>query len=218
MFYFKISTVTRYLIYSLLAIYPLGCSPNVSQPLTSQPLNKQPQEQKETPLASPSPSIQRTQSKSANSVLPIAKNPKPNSIFRPIFPALKYETKIPILLPTYIPESEKPNQVFAILKKSTLTQYEIILSSTENCFGEEACRLGSISGKEDVSKPISGLQIINLNENTTAYFKASKCTDVCSDATLSWNQGKYLYTFAIKNGSQDILIKIANSTIANGSL
>ncbi|MCA2880789.1 MAG: hypothetical protein IM446_11915 [Microcystis sp. M046S1] len=222
MFYFKASTITTSLIYSVLAIYSLGCNPNVSQPLTSQP-----QEQKQSPLPSTSPSIepeqtpssiQPTQPKVANSDLPVAKNPKPNPIFRSIFPALKYTTKIPILLPTYVPESEKPNQVFAILEKSTETQYEIMLASTENCRGDNACRLVSISGKEDSSILITGLQVIDLNETTTAYFKPSKCTDVCSDATLTWNQGKYLYTFAMKDGSQETLVKIANSAIANGSL
>lgn len=229
MFYFKASTITKFLIYSVLGIYSFGCNPNVSQPLASQPPKDKLQEQKQSPLPSTSPSIkpaqtpsspsiQPTQSKVANSVLPVAKNPKPNSIFRPIFPALKYYTKIPILLPTYIPESEKPNQVFAILEKSTETQYEIMLASTESCRGDSACRLGSISGKEEPSIPITGLQVIDLNETTTAYFKPSKCTDVCSDATLTWNQGNYLYTFAIKDGSQETLIKIANSAIANGSL
>jgi hypothetical protein len=243
MFYFKASTITRCLIYSLLAIYSLGCNPNISQPLTSQPLKNSPQEQKQPPLASTSPSVESEQTieeskkiaqsdrsqtplpslqpskpTGTNSVLPVAKNPKPNPIFRQIFPALKYDTKVPILLPTYVPKSEKPNQVFAILKKSTPTQYEIILGSTENCFSDEACRLGSISGKEDTSELITWLQVINLNETTTAYFKPSKCTDICSDATLTWSQGKYLYTFAIKDGNQETLIKIANSAIANGSL
>jgi hypothetical protein len=166
MFYFKASTTTKSLIYSLLAIYFLGCSSNASPPLTSQPLKNSPQEQKQSPLASTSPSIepeqtpssiQPTQPKVSNPVLPVAKNPKPNPIFRPIFPALKYSTKISILLPTYIPETEKLNQVFAILEKSTPTQYEIMLASTENCRGDNACRLGSISGKQDLSKPITGL-------------------------------------------------------------
>jgi hypothetical protein len=244
MFYCKASTTIRYLTYSLLAIYALSCSPNVSQPLTSQPLKEKPQEQKQSPptptspsirpteaieenkkiaqgdrLPTPSPSIQPTQPRGVNSVLPVAKNPKPNPIFRPIFPALKYYTKIPVLLPTYIPESDKPNQVFAILENSTLTQYQIMLASTENCRGDNTCRLGSISGKEDISKSISkDAKAIDLNATTTAYFKPSKCTDVCSDATLTWYQGKYLYTFTIKDGSQDTLIKIANSAIANGSL
>jgi len=244
MFYFKAPTIIRYLVYSLLAIYSLGCSPNVSQTITSQPIKDKPQEQKQSPFAStspsigleqtveenkkiaqgnrlptPSPSIQPTQPRGGNSVLPVAKNPKPNPIFRPIFPALKYYTKVPILLPTYIPESEKPNQVFAILGKSTPAQYEIMLASTENCRGDNACRLGSISGKEDISKSIStDAKAIDLNATTTAYFKPAKCTDVCSDATLTWYQGKYLYTFAIKDGSQDTLIKIASSAIANGSL
>jgi hypothetical protein len=218
MFYFKASAIAKSLIYSVLAIFSLGCNPNVSQPLTSQPLKENLQEQKQSPLASTSPSTQPVQPKVANSVLPVAKNPKPNPIFRPIFPALKYSTKIPILLPTYIPESERSNQVFAIIEKSTETEYQIMLASTESCRGDNVCRLGSISGKETTSIPITELQVIDLNETTTAYFKPSKCTDVCSDAELTWHQGKYLYTFAIKDGSQDILIKIANSAIANGSL
>ena len=118
-----------------------------------------------------------------------------------------------------IKDTLKQNQVFAILEKSTPTQYEIMLASTETCRGDNACHLGSISGKEDTSKPIStDAKAIDINATTKAYFKPSKCTDVCSDATLTWYQGKYLYTFAIKDGSQDTLIKIANSAIANGSL
>jgi hypothetical protein len=101
-----------------------------------------------------------------------------------------------------------------------VTHYTLIPSNPEEpyCFSDEACRLGSISGKEDTSELITGLQVINLNETTTAYFKPSKCTDICSDATLTWSQGKYLYTFAIKDVNQETLIKIANSAIANGSL
>ena len=239
MIYFKKSIANSCVIYLILGIYQLGCTPNVSQP----PINNKKDTQIDrmvTIAPSPptltkqfsSPSIQPSITSSiqpsitssiqpsiTSSVVPIAKSPKPNPIFRTIFPSLKYQTKIPILLPEYVPETETPNQVFAILEKSTPKHYQIMLAFAEDCRGGNACRMGSISGEEGIPKTTSiEPEIVNLSENIKAYFIPSKCGANCSDATLIWSQGEYFYTVAIKAGNKDTLIKIANSAIANGSL
>jgi len=206
-------------MYLLLAIYPFGCTSNISQPPTSHPLNDSKKNTKTDRLATTTPPIQPTQPAVVNSVLPIAKNPKPNPIFRAIFPALKSQTKIPILLPEYVPEADSLNQVFAILENATPTQYQIMLAFAESCRGGNACRLGSISGEEGIPKSTSTEpEIIDLNITTKAYFIPSRCGANCSDARLSWAHGKYFYTIAIKAGDKNTLIKMANSAIANGSL
>lgn len=231
MIYFKKSIANRCLIYLILGMSQLGCTPNVSQPPINNKKNTQ-TDQMVTIAPSPStltkqfssPSIQPSitpsiQPSVTSSVVPIAKSPKPNPIFRTIFPALKYQTKILILLPEYVPETETPNQVFAILEKSTPKHYQIMLAFAEDCRGGNACRMGSISGEEGIPKTTSiEPEIVNLSENIKAYFIPSKCGANCSDATLIWSQGEYFYTVAIKAGNKDTLIKIANSAIANGSL
>jgi hypothetical protein len=149
----------------------------------------------------------------------VAKSPAPNPIFRPIFPALKYQTQIPILLPEYVPESEQPNQVYAILKQATRSNYQILLAFTEDCQGGTACRLGEISGKTiNPQTPTLKGQAVLLNESIKGYFVESKCGANCLDATLTWEQAKHHYTVAIKAGRKATLVKMANSAIANRPL
>jgi len=174
----------------------LPTTPPASPPITASP--KQP--------STPQPSA-------------VARTPKPNPIFRPIFPALKYQTKVPILLPGYVPEADQSNPVFAILEAGTRSKYQILLAFTEDCQGGNACRLGEVSG-ETIPAPASPLkgETVALTESKTGYFVESRCGANCSDSTLTWGQTGHRYTVAIKAGSQATLIKMANSAIANGSL
>jgi hypothetical protein len=148
----------------------------------------------------------------------IAQNPTPNPIFRPIFPALKYTARMPILLPGYIPEGEQPNQIHAILETVTPKSYEILLVFTEDCRGGDACRLGHISGNIIRSKTRLAGKSLALREGRTGYFINAKCGANCSDATLTWDQNGHRYRVAIKAGSAAMLLRMANSAIVNGPL
>ena len=145
----------------------------------------------------------------------VARTPKPNPIFRPIFPALKYQTKVPILLPGYVPGADQSDPVFAILEAGTHSKYQILLAFTEDCQGGNACRLGEILGETIPAQasPLKG-ETVSLNEGMTGYFVESKCGANCSDSTLTWEQTGHRYTVGIKAGRKAELVKIANSAIA----
>ncbi|MEO1802513.1 MAG: hypothetical protein AAFR62_19185 [Cyanobacteria bacterium J06629_2] len=139
----------------------------------------------------------------------------PHPIFREILPKLKAQTKLPISLPAYIPQSNGSNRLYAILETGNASQYRILLAFTENCTGGNACRLGSISAKAITSKsPALTGKGVALANGITGYFTDATCGANCSDATLTWERNSVRYTVGIKAGKLTTLVKMANSTIA----
>lgn len=139
--------------------------------------------------------------------------------FSSILPRLKAQTKLPIHLPTYIPESDGSNPVYALLESATASEYQIMLAFTENCTGGTACRLGHISATANVAKaPAPTGETVSLAEGLTGYFTDATCGANCSDSTLVWEQNNVRYTVAIKAGKVSTLIKMANSAIAPGPI
>ncbi|MGB8702718.1 MAG: hypothetical protein WCD18_25160 [Thermosynechococcaceae cyanobacterium] len=143
--------------------------------------------------------------------------PKPNSVFRPIFPALKYQTKIPILLPKTIPGTTAEQPFFAILETATATQYQILLAWSEDCSGGSACRLGTVAGMTIPTQSSLKGQAVALSKGITGYFIESTCGANCSDATLTWDLKGSRYSVGIKAGDQASLVEMANSAISNGA-
>lgn len=139
----------------------------------------------------------------------------PHPIFSSILPILKAQTKLPIRLPTYIPESDGPNPIYAIIETATASEYQIMLAFTKDCTGGTACRLGYISAAANTAKtPALMGKTIVLAEGITGYFTDAVCGANCSDATLVWEQNSVRYTVAIKAGKVATLVKMANSAIA----
>lgn len=193
---------------------PLPISPGQSKTETLPSVSSNvPAQRPNSQVASPKPTADKTPPPD-----PVNKTPRPNSAFRSIFPTLKYQTKIPIVLPGDIPGVEPGQLLYAILETATKTKYQILLAFTEDCGGGNACRLGSVSGQ--VASGLSPLEgrPVALGQNITGYFVESTCGANCSDATLSWEQDGCRYTVGLKAGSQLALIKMANSAIANGFL
>jgi hypothetical protein len=139
---------------------------------------------------------------------------QPNRVFQPILPKLKQKTKIRILLPNYVPESDGQNRLYAILETATKNKYEILLGFSPDCQGGTACRLGFVAGEAVTSTtpPLSG-KPVPLAKGMTGYFEDSRCGANCSDATLTWRQRGIQYTVGIKAGDRTSLIKMANSVI-----
>ena len=138
----------------------------------------------------------------------------PHQIFQPILSKIQKQTKIPIFLPSYIPESDPP-RLLAIVEKVNSTQYKIMLAFDENCTGGTACSLGSISGDLVEANFIPDGEEVTLVNSITGYFVDANCGANCSDATLSWIKNGIHYQVALKAGQQDTLVKMANSAIAN---
>jgi hypothetical protein len=137
-----------------------------------------------------------------------------NPVFSPIIPTLKKKTKVPLWLPSYIPESERDIPLYAQLETVTAKSYSILLGFDPECNGGTACRLGSVSGEKinSQNKILKGKKI-TLSRKRQGYFVDATCGANCSDSTLSWQEKGYLYQVAIKAGDLKTLVKMANSTI-----
>ena len=136
-------------------------------------------------------------------------------IFQTILAELQNNTTIPLSLPTYIPEYDQPNSLYALIEKTTASEYTILLAFTQDCTGGTACRLGGVSGKKISSQDskLNGQEVALVN-NITGYFTDAVCGANCSDSTLSWVQNDIYYTVALQGGKLENLVKMANSAIA----
>jgi hypothetical protein len=142
-----------------------------------------------------------------------------NPIFDSILPVLKAKTKLSICLPTYIPESDEPNPIYALLESVSPSKYRIMLAFTNDCLGGTACRLGGVSAEAVTSKsPALEGKTVTLANSITGYFVDATCGANCSDSTLTWQQNGVRYTVAIKAGDVATLEKMANSTITKSPL
>lgn len=136
-------------------------------------------------------------------------------VFSEILPELQAQTELPIHLPTYIPESDGPNPIYALLETANASEYQILLAFTEDCTGGTACRLGSVSAEVVTAQsPSLTGEAMALSNELTGYFIDATCGANCSDATLTWEQDSVRYTVAIQAGKVETLVKMANSTIS----
>ena len=95
----------------------------------------------------------------------------PHPIFSEILPVLKTQTKLPIRLPAYIPESDGSNPIYALLETATTSEYRILLAFTENCSGGNACRSGGIFAQAITPKtPTLTGEAVDLANGITGYF------------------------------------------------
>lgn len=139
----------------------------------------------------------------------------PNPIFSKILPVLKVQTQLTIRLPTYIPETDGSNSIYALMETATAKEYRILLAFTSNCTGGNACRLGSIFAQAITLKtPTLTGKVVSLANGITGYFTDAICGANCSDATLVWEQNYVRYAVAIKAGKVATLVKMANPVIA----
>ncbi len=141
-------------------------------------------------------------------------NPIPK-VFQPIIPTLKTKTKVPLRLPSDIPDVDDSLPLYAVIETANSSSYSLILGYTPDCGGGNACRLGSLSGEAIGNKrqPLTGKRV-KLTQNRTGYFIEATCGANCSDSILTWQEGNYRYTVGIKAGDLKSLTKMANSTVS----
>ncbi|WP_096608096.1 hypothetical protein [Calothrix sp. NIES-2100] len=139
---------------------------------------------------------------------------EPNLVFRPILAKLKQKSRIRILLPKFVPESDGENKVYAIVENATLKKYEILLGFSPDCTGGTACRLGIVTAEAVTRKtPRLTGKPVTLAKGIRGYFVDATCGANCSDSTLTWRERGVQYTVGIKAGDRASLIKMANSAI-----
>ena len=156
-----------------------------------------------------------------------------NQIFQPIVSALKAQTQIPVLLPSYIPLDlpNKPDKIYAVIEKADAYEYSIVLGSDPKCTGGQYCRIGYITSKvitpitlklEEEYEYISTYYprrspekpgFVTLNDGTKAYFLPYTCAAFCSDSHLAWDQEGYRYSVGLVGSNLKTLLSIANSRI-----
>ena len=141
-------------------------------------------------------------------------NSQPNAVFKPIISKLKKKSRIRILLPKFVPESDGENPIYAIVEKATEKKYEILLGFSPDCTGGTACRLGIVTAEAVTQKtPRLTGKPVSLAKKIKGYFVDSTCGANCSDATLTWRQQGVQYTVGLKAGDRASLVKMANSAI-----
>ncbi len=132
----------------------------------------------------------------------------PNSAFNKVTGQLKYETKVPVLLPAFVPSDNQP--AFSYISSLSATLYEVELTYVDGCRAG-ACYIGMVSGQvKPAGQPLSG-DIVILKSGAKAYFVDAFCGANCSDSQLIWDSGKYRYMVTGKGEKVETLTKMANS-------
>lgn len=129
---------------------------------------------------------------------------------------LKGKTQVPIFIPSSIPVAQK----LYYQTQAKPDSYTISLEFTPDCRGTGACTLGEIRAQkggefstriEGVTKTLKNLQLAGGIKGVFHNGCGAYCT-----ATIEWKNRGFMYTVAIRNGSEADLIKIANSAIVAG--
>ena len=140
------------------------------------------------------------------------------AIFEKVIPQLRQRTRVPIKLPSYIASETETYPLYAIITAATSTRYVLELAFTETCGGANVCHYGIVSGtRVPASKRPNG-KAVKLVRGITGYFIDAKCDRVCSDSTLTWQEGGHRHTVGIKAADIETLRKVANSAIENDAV
>ena len=146
---------------------------------------------------------------------------KPDPIFRQIFPALRYDTRIPIFLPGVLPSvSTALHPLHASLSSSSADRYSIRLSRIEApCSRNDSCWIAELSGVPfEVTTVLRQGRPVPLAGGKHGYYLERSCGKDCKQGTLSWLHCDHLYALELKDGTVNMLLEIVNSAIENGPL
>jgi len=131
----------------------------------------------------------------------------------PILPALRAGTELPLRLPSTIPFADRDNPVYASITYLSRSSYDIELSTEPDCAGANSCRVAQLHGVEGRRQSQQkATSTVILRRGVVAGFLPSKCGGAgCTDATLSWSEGKYSYSIDMKAASKKDLLQMARS-------
>jgi len=135
-----------------------------------------------------------------------------SSVFGPIMSSLQTKTKVPLRLPTYLATENESHPIYAIIESVSTKAYEIQLAFTQDCSGGNACHFGIVSGRAiGVRGKRPKGETVSLSNGLTGYFVDATCGAVCSDSTLTWDEGAFRYTVGLKAEQIHTLKKVAES-------
>lgn len=163
-----------------------------------------------------------------------ASQPIPQQVLSSTISKLKAKTRVPLKLPTQIPQEEYP--LYITVNTATSDQYELTIGTDSDCSGGNYCRYGTISGRKITpSTPSVEEEYAFLNDptyqpsvrskekmgkialanGTEGYFIPYVCGASCDDSKVIWEQGGYRYLVGIKAGDKKSVVEMANSAIAS---
>lgn len=133
--------------------------------------------------------------------------------FRATGSKLKATTKVPVLLPSRLPDwvGQRP---FAIVEQSNATHYAVDIGAVADCNGAHACSWGHVYGSV---KPLSAYNVpgggttVLLSTGVPARFVPSKVAAYPTDGFLSWRSGGAYYALSLKGGTLAELLATARS-------
>jgi len=129
---------------------------------------------------------------------------------------LRQRTLVPVRVPKFIPGFKSGDIVYPIVESADFGGYSMILGATPDCVGQHVCSFGRLVGtRSEVKKPsLESLQtaaVIQLRSGVKANFYDFKCEAYCGESSITWTEGVYTYTIALKGASKTDLIAAANS-------
>lgn len=131
--------------------------------------------------------------------------------FAPVVEELRTMTSVPIVLPTEF-AGEPADSVFLTIVSASDDRYEVVVGLLPDCFGGNACRLGTVTvipvdeGLTDVSG-----EITELADGRGGQFFPATCGANCSDGSFIWQGEDYEYSFGIKGAAIDVATDFALS-------
>ena len=139
-------------------------------------------------------------------------------VFASVMPELRKQTRVPLRLPSFLPDSgDKDSPVYAILESADPQGYEIQLAWTEDCNGGNACHYGTVQGSVTPPAEDSGRKVpVILAGGIKGYFIDSSCGAHCSDSWVRWSENGFHYSIGIKAEKKRNLVRVANSAITAG--
>jgi hypothetical protein len=142
------------------------------------------------------------------------------SVFQQIAPVLRRETRIPLRLPSFLPDVDEKHPVYAILESKNSSHYSILLAVTEDCEGQNNCLYGSVQGSTlpfSVDEDEGASIPIELRGGIKGQFIESVCHAYCNQAYVRWSENGFYYSIGIKAEKKEILIEVANSAGGPGA-
>jgi len=135
-------------------------------------------------------------------------------IFNRLTDTLMKKTRVPLRLPTFVPDGDDEAPIFASLESASAESYQVELAWKENCGGGDACHYGTVRGSAGpLIEEGRHRSAVILARGIKGYFVGFKCGAHCDDSSVGWTERGYHYAISVKAGKVKELIQMANSAI-----
>lgn len=132
-----------------------------------------------------------------------------DALFAKVLPEIQHRSSIPPRLPRML----QLHSESAHIEEASRDFYEVVVGFGEECGGQHWCTTHILTG-EKTSKVPKG-ESVRLKRSTVGYYRPYACAAYCSNASISWIEGDYLYTIEIKAGGKEDLVAAANSALSD---